>query len=1083
MPVKTLEKKTQSIAAYAFGPAGDEYFRLDDTFLSHYTGKKPEFGFNGLGEFVFYRTYSRLMEDGRKENFIDTAKRVVEGCYEIQRRHCNKIHIPWDFYKAQSSAQEMFEHIWNFRFLPPGRGLWMMGTKFMWERGSAALNNCFAYNTEFITRSGIKKIGDAAGTTQRVLSKGGKWVDAKISSFGKQELYKLVLRRGRHKKTIYTTENHRWFVKSKSKALAVVWGEDQNTNQTYKTRECYTSDLKVNMRMCVNYGSGINNNFLRPSVVGIMHGICNGDGTTGSPDSSHGTYLYLCGKKDAELLKFFGSEFHITDAPERGSEGAKRVADLPRFFRQHPDLNEASTYLYGWLCGYFAADGRISKKGSVQICSSDRDNLECVRSVCAILGVGCHDITSGLQTVTYNDGSKKKFVGYKITLFSDHLNDDFFLLSHHKRRFIETKKSRPKSIPQYNYWYVDSVEATGQYDEVYCAQVPDYHCFTLAGNVLTGNCAFVSTDDRIEADPAEPFCFLMDMAMLGVGVGFDTKGADKIYVRKPANRRIEYAVQDSREGWVDSLRVLIQSYTTHWADGYIEFDYSPVRPAGSDINGFGGKASGPGILEELHELVRELLSDRVGQFLSSVDIVDLMNYVGRCVVAGNVRRTAEIAFGMPDDSKYCTMKNPYVGLNDEERAMLEKCDAQYWQEWGNGDGANRLPVSLDAIVLDKLGALGPNSTIRPDVLRNAAKTKTAMDHHRWASNNSVFAEVGMDYNGISSSISVNGEPGLMWLSNMQDYGRMIDGRQPGIDGRVRGGNPCLEQSLESYELCNLVESFPANHSTPEEYMRTLKFAYLFAKTVTLLPTHNPRTNQVTLRNRRIGLSQSGVAQAFEKFGRRNVLDEFCDAGYNEIRRWDQIYSEWLCVQNSIKVTSVKPSGTVSLLAGATPGIHYPEAASHWRRVRVAKESILVDIFRASGFDVETLKADPTRTVVVKFACHDELRSTREVSIWEQVKNIVDYQRYWADNQVSCTIKFKPEEAPDIPRVLECFEDELKGISFLPLVNHGYEQAPYEECTADEVEDYNLGITDPDYTSYIMEAAGSKFCDGDKCSVI
>ena len=201
----------------------------------------------------------------------------------------------------------------------------------------------------------------------------------------------------------------------------------------------------------------------------------------------------------------------------------------------------------------------------------------------------------------------------------------------------------------------------------------------------------------------------------------------------------------------------------------------------------------------------------------------------------------------------------------------------------------------------------------------------------------------------------------LWLGNMRDYGRLTDGLQPGIDGRVMGSNPCVEQSLESYELCNLVETFPANHDDAEDYMRTLKFAYLYAKTVTLLPTHNPRTNQVTLRNRRIGLSQSGIVQAFSKFGRRTVLKDFCDAGYNEVRRWDEIYSEWLCIQKSIKVTSVKPSGTVSLVAGATPGIHHPEASTYWRRVRLAKDSVLVKILSDAGYHIEPAISDPDRT--------------------------------------------------------------------------------------------------------------------------
>ncbi len=170
----------------------EPHFALTSSFASQYHALKPKFGYNGLGEFVFYRTYSRLKPNNQKETFFEVLKRVTEGCYEIQRRHCRKIHVPWDFGKAQASAQEMFDHMWNFKFLPPGRGLWCMGTPFVFERGSAALNNCFRGDTEIITSSGTKQISDLVGTEQELLTAGGKWIKAPIKSFGRQEIYQLT---------------------------------------------------------------------------------------------------------------------------------------------------------------------------------------------------------------------------------------------------------------------------------------------------------------------------------------------------------------------------------------------------------------------------------------------------------------------------------------------------------------------------------------------------------------------------------------------------------------------------------------------------------------------------------------------------------------------------------------------------------------------------------------------------------------------------------------------------------------------------------------------------------------------------
>ena len=349
------------------------------------------------------------------------------------------------------------------------------------------------------------------------------------------------------------------------------------------------------------------------------------------------------------------------------------------------------------------------------------------------------------------------------------------------------------------------------------------------------------------------------------------------------------------------------------------------------------------------------------------------------------------------------------------------------------------------------------------------------------------------------------EPARKWLrthfgSNNSDTGRYVTVRsieyvgkadtfcltEPKTNQVVVEGyqvGQCAEQSLEDSELCCLVESFPNLHQDDEDYKRTLKFAFLYAKTVTLLPTHSARTNAVMLRNRRIGLSQSGIVQAFAQFGRREVLNKFCDEGYNVIKQWDKVYSKWLCIPQSIKITSVKPSGTVSLLTGCTPGIHYPEAQHYWRRVRVKSDSPLVQILKDAGYHVEPSVTDPVNTVVIKFAVSDpRVKPTNEVSIFEQVANTVDYQRYWADNQVSVTIKFKAEEAKDIASVLEIYEDQLKSISFLPHSNHGYAQAPYEPCTEQEVLDYNAQLKDLDFSAYYGKEEGSNFCDSDSCAI-
>ncbi|RHY18962.1 hypothetical protein DYB36_011755, partial [Aphanomyces astaci] len=395
------------------------------------------------------------------------------------------------------------------------------------------------------------------------------------------------------------------------------------------------------------------------------------------------------------------------------------------------------------------------------------------------------------------------------------------------------------------------------------------------------NCAFVSTEDVDRRfSPAEPFCFLMDAAMLGVGVGFDTKGAGKIMVKGPKHGgTVEMVhIADSREGWVESLRMLLEAYFLHRPVPV--FDYSQIRPAGMAIKGFGGISSGPDSLQAMHRTIMATLDPLVGRPMTVRGIVDIMNHIGVCVVSGNVRRTAEIAFGDAQDPAYVALKD---------------------------------------------------YTQHPD---RAA--------YGWTSNNSVFASLGMDY-----------------------YSRM-DGVPDHRDARAAGGNPCLEQTLESYELCCLVETFPANHASLDEYKETLRYtnertvqvdecmlmnvciryAYLYAKTVTLGQTHWPITNRVMLRNRRIGCSMSGIAQFITQRGLHELKD-WCMQGYDAIQAYDKTYSDFLAIPRSIKTTSIKPSGTVSLLAGATPGMHYPESRFYIRRVRLDRGSELLPALRAA----------------------------------------------------------------------------------------------------------------------------------------
>ena len=677
-------------------------FKLTQKFLADYEGKQPNWGFGDLSYFVYKRTYARLKEDGSQEEFFDTVKRVVEGCFQIQLDHCSKLGLPWDGMRAQKSAQKMFQKIWEFKFSPPGRGLWVMGTPIVDRIGSAALNNC----------------------------------------------------------------------------------------------------------------------------------------------------------------------------------------------------------------------------------------------------------------------------------------------------------------------------------------------------------AFISTKE-IKKDFGFPFSWACDMLMLGVGVGFDTNGAESLVVKKPTGNPVTFVIPDSREGWVESIKILINSYSS---GNPITFDYSQIRVANTPIKGFGGTSSGPEPLKNGHKEITELLDSLDGEPITSTAIVDIMNMIGKFVVAGNVRRSAELAIGQSTDANYVTMKDPI-------------------------------------------------------------KHSKELMSHRWASNNSVFAKPTDDFSGLIDSIAKNGEPGLIFLDNAKHYGRLKDGFNTSNSvfyDNVAGFNPCAEQSLEHGEMCCLVETYPANHDSAEEFLETIKYAYLYAKSVTLLPTHDPLANSVMLKNRRIGLSQSGIQQAIKKFGYSSYCKNFADEAYDMVRQWDQTYSRWLGVPTSNKVTTVKPSGTVSLLSGATPGVHCTHSEFYFRTVRVSATDPMVNMLLKANYRVEVSVIDNAKikdlsnnklevvrvtednlpalreagvTLVVYFGIKEKnfTKSKYDISLWEQLYLVRELQSLWSDNSVSCTITFKLDEKKDLESAIKFVAPYVKTLSFLPLDNHSYAQAPYQTITEQQYTDYVNSLKTLKLKTK-SESSGERYCTNDSCVV-
>jgi len=520
------------------------------------------------------------------------------------------------------------------------------------------------------------------------------------------------------------------------------------------------------------------------------------------------------------------------------------------------------------------------------------------------------------------------------------------------------------------------------------------------GSAALNNCGAVDTTDLALA--AE---WTMDMLMCGVGVGFNTAWEGKSVTMPQKSSPRPYRIPDSREGWALSTRLLIESYTQK--GNWFRFDYSEIRPKGSPIRGFGGTASGPRPLIQLHARIETYLDAYChGEAGQTRTVVDIMNAIGVCVVAGNIRRSAEIALGSIDDKTFLQLK---------------------------------------------------------DYEKNPERAEIG-----WVSNNSVMLSRSSDLAKlpmIAEHIRSNGEPGIINLMNVQKYARYGDLSK---DSAFLA-NPCSEIALESFELCNLAEVFDARCKDEADFYKALEYATFYASTVALLPTHRPETNAVTLRNRRIGVSLSGVAAMLDIYGKTELIRRL-RRGYQQVRLSNRELAAEAGVPPSIRVTTVKPSGTISLLVGVSSGMHFPTFRYAIRRIRIGSTSPVCELLKTVGIPNERDRYSDD-TTVFEFPIDQGLtREASEVSAKEQFEFLAMLQREWSDNMVSCTIYFDPKtEGKDIAQLLTQFAPRIKSVSMLPHTLHGvYQQMPYEGISKEEYEERLSRLPKIDWSRFSHE---------------
>tara|TARA_Y100000114_G_scaffold157156_1_gene187522 strand:+ start:106 stop:1302 length:1197 start_codon:yes stop_codon:yes gene_type:complete len=397
-----------------------------------------------------------------------------------------------------------------------------------------------------------------------------------------------------------------------------------------------------------------------------------------------------------------------------------------------------------------------------------------------------------------------------------------------------------------------------------------------------------------------------------------------------------------------------------------------------------------------------------------------MNIIGKIVVAGNVRRSAQIAIGDHDDIEYLRAKR-----------------------WDLGGIPNWRAMSNNSVACDDVSQL-------PE-------------------------EFWEGYKG-------NGEPyGLINLTSSRRMGRTGETMYPDPD--VMGYNPCAEQSLAPFETCCLAEIYLPNIESEQELKNVAKLLYRINKHSLAIKCSVKETEDIVHRNMRMGIGVTGYLQATDE--QRGWLSD-C---YTYLRAYDKEYSRLCGFPTSIKLTTVKPSGTLSLLAGVTPGAHPGYSQYYIRRIRMAADSELVGVCRNNGFHIEYVRnfdgTEDHSTVVVSFPCSfpDNTMFADDMTAIDQLNVIRKLQEEWSDNSVSVTIYYRKEELDDIKRWLSENYVNVKSVSFLLHNEHGFDQAPMEEITKEQYEEMSSKVTPITSIKQIsMSEVDIQDCDTGACPV-
>ena len=525
--------------------------------------------------------------------------------------------------------------------------------------------------------------------------------------------------------------------------------------------------------------------------------------------------------------------------------------------------------------------------------------------------------------------------------------------------------------------------------------MPSMRCLMTAGealkreNIAGYNCSYVAVN-RIQS-----FDEILYILMNGTGVGFSV---ERQYIAELPPVAEEFhpsdtviTVADSKMGWAKAFKELVGLL---YIGQIPRWDLSKIRPAGSPLKTFGGRASGPAPLENLFNFTVNVFKNAPGRKLSSLECHDIVCKIAEVVVVGGVRRSALISLS---------------NLSDDR--MRHAKSGQWWEQNGQRALANNSACYTE----------------KPDM--------------------GIFMD---EWKALYDSKS--GERGIFNRASAVNMAAK-NGRR---DTEYQfGTNPCSEIILRDREFCNLSEVVVRSTDTRQSLMEKVRLATIlgtFQSTLTNFKYVSAAWKRNCSEERLLGVSLTGIMDCRLTNGKERNLGPLLDDLRDEAVRTNKLWAEnHLNINQSVAITCVKPSGTVSQLVDAASGIHARHNPYYIRTVRGDKKDPLTKMMTDIGFPVEDDIMNPSNTAVFSFPMKVNSSAVfrTDMTAIEQLELWLTYQKHWCEHKPSVTISVKEDEWMEVGSWVYKNFDWMSGVSFLPFSEHSYQQAPYQDCDEKE----------------------------------